>query len=274
MTGIIAEIGINHNGNLNIAKRLIEVAASAGCDYVKLQKRTPEICTPEDMKHAKRETPWGTMEYLDYRRRLEFGRDEYDEINGHCGMMGIKWIASAWDRESLRFLERYDLDFIKVPSAMLTDDELLEASPLPLMMSTGMSDVEMIDHAVTVVGREKVHSILHCTSTYPSKAEELNLNCIPALIQKYPWASIGFSNHHPGLIYMPVAVALGAEWIEFHVTLDRAMWGTDQAASIEPEGIHRLVKWIRGIDAAMGDGVKRIYESELPIMKKLRRLAS
>jgi len=275
-TKIIAEIGINHNGDINVAKRLIDIAAAAGCDYVKFQKRNPEKSTPETMRHTKRETPWGVMDYIDYKNKLEFGNNEYDQIAAHCVQAGIKWTASPWDIESYLFLLDYRPDFIKIPSAMLTDKlflTLLKDHETRVVLSTGMSDMPMIEDAVSMVGEKNIAAILHCTSTYPAKTEELNLRCIETLRKRFPRTEIGFSNHHPGVVYMAAAVALGAKWIEFHVTLDRAMWGTDQSASIEPEGIFKLVKYVRGIEAAMGDGEKRIYDSERPIIKKLRRAA-
>lgn len=269
---IIAEIGINHNGDLGIAKKLIDVAASAGCDYVKFQKRTPAVCVPDDQKNIQRETPWGSMTYLEYKYRMEFGGNDYDEIDAHCKSRGIKWSASVWDVASYQFLTSYNLDFIKVPSALITDEWLLRVlskGPTPVMISTGMSDLEMVDRAVSILG-DKLHSILHCISTYPAMAKELNLNVIPMMKERYK-VPIGYSNHHPGIIYMPVAIALGAEIVEFHITLDRSMWGTDQSASIEPEGVFKVCKYINGVRESLGNREKRIYESELPIIKKLRR---
>lgn len=271
-TTIIAEIGINHNGELGIAKRLIDTCAAAGVDYVKFQKRTPELCVPDDQKNVMRETPWGAMTYLEYKKKIEFGKDEYDELAFHCFSRGIKWTASAWDIPSLDFLKGYKPDFIKIPSALITDHVFLSQVNYPLVLSTGASTIGMIDSALRAAKDWNVDGILHCTSTYPCKTEEINLSCINTLRELYPWAKIGFSNHHPGMIYMPAAVALGAEMIEFHVTLDRSMWGTDQSASIEPEGVVKLVKWIRGVEAALGDGVKRIYDSEISVMKKLRKV--
>lgn len=273
-TKLVCEIGINHNGDLDVAKRLIGIAASAGCDFVKFQKRTPEVCTPESMKHTKRETPWGVIDYIDYRKKLEFGKREYDEIDRYCRDCGIKWTASPWDIESYYFLLDYETEFIKIPSALLTDTLLLTImrdQGSPVILSTGMSDMGMVDEAVQTLGIGNIKALLHCTSTYPAKAWELNLSCIRTLQAKYPNTEIGFSNHHPGVVYMAAAVALGAKWLEFHATLDRSMWGTDQSASIEPEGIFKLVKYVRGIEAAMGDGVKQIYDSEIPIIKKLRK---
>jgi N-acetylneuraminate synthase len=260
---------------LCIAKKLIDVCASAGCNFVKFQKRTPAICVPEDQKNVPRETPWGVMSYLDYRYKVEFGKEEYDEIDEHCKSRGIKWTASAWDVGSLYFLYNYQLDFIKIPSALITDEVFLRSiskGDVPVILSTGMSTLEMIDKAVEVLGKDKIKCIMHCTSTYPAKESELNLNCIKTLKDRYG-VTIGYSNHHPGLVYMPVAVSLGAEYIETHVTLDRAMWGSDHAASIEPEGIYRLTKYVRGVESSLGNGVKTIYDSELPIMKKLRKCA-
>lgn len=268
---IIAEIGINHNADLGIAKRLIEVCATAGVDYVKFQKRDPDICVPDDQKGIMRDTPWGRMTYLDYRRKMEFGKHEYDVIDLHCLSRGIKWTASAWDIPSLDFIKRYGTDFVKIPSAMLTDKAILEAVKYPVILSTGMSNMAMVKNAVEWTGEENVKGILHCISTYPAKTEELNLSCIPVLKREFQWANIGYSNHHPGIIFLPIAVALGAKIIEFHVTLDRSMWGTDQAASIEPEGVMRAVKYIRNAELSVGDGDKRIYDSEIPIMKKLRK---
>lgn len=273
-TTIICEIGLNHQGDLCIAKKLIDVCAGAGVDFVKFQKRTPELCVPEDQKSIPRETPWGVMTYLAYREKMEFGTDEYNEIDSHCKSRGIKWTASAWDIPSYDFLLDYNLDFIKIPSALLTDTHFLKLVSLgdvPVILSTGMSTIEMIDEAVRILG-DKILCLMHCTSTYPAKTDELNLRCIRTLRNRYG-IPVGYSNHHPGLIYMPVAVSMGAEFIETHVTLDRSMFGSDQAASIEPEGIYRLVKYIRGVERSLGNGIKEIYDSELPIMKKLRKIA-
>jgi N-acetylneuraminate synthase len=271
---IIAELGINHNADLSVAKRMIDIAASAGCDYVKLQKRNPDICVPEDQKGVLRDTPWGRMSYLDYRWKMEFGLEEFEEIDVHCKSRGIKWFASAFDIDSLSFLKKFNPDYIKVPSPLMDNLPFLNCcriSNVPIIMSTGMCDHVIISTAILCAGKENVACVMHCTSTYPTKTEELNLNCISDYKKRYPFTKIGFSNHHPGLIFMPVAVGLGAEMIEFHLTLDRSMWGTDQAASIEPEGCVKLVKWIKNVESAMGDGEKRIYDSEIPIMKKLRK---
>jgi N-acetylneuraminate synthase len=272
-TQIVLEVGINANGSLELAKKLIDVAHAAGCDFVKFQKRNIELVYSQEELNSKRESQWGTT-FREQKAGLEFGTDEYDEIAHHCaGKIG--WFASPWDMDSLNFLNGYEsCEFIKIPSALITDLAFLGAcgrGKKPVILSTGMSTMAMIIRAVDTIGRSKLHCIMHCTSTYPSKPSELNLNFIKTLKEIFPWAKIGFSNHNPGVIYMPIAVALGAEMIEFHGTLDRSMPGSDQAASIEPEGTFKLVKYIRGIEEAMGDGVKRIYDSELPIIKKLRR---
>ncbi len=269
----ICEIGINHNADLDIAKKLIDVAASAGVDYVKFQKRTPELCVPEHQKNVMRETPWGEMTYLQYRNKIEFGKKEYDEIDFYCKKRGIRWSASAWDIPSLEFLMLYDLPWIKIPSACLTDDMLMrQASMLttPLILSTGMSEMPSILKAV--VDTPNLSCIMHCVSTYPSKPKEQNLRCITTLREEFPWVEVGFSNHAPGLVYIAPAIALGATWIEFHVTLDRSSWGTDQSASIEPEGVFKAMKYIRTMEQALGDGIKKIQDSEIPIMQKLRRV--
>ena len=273
-TQIIAELGINCNGSLEIAKKLIDVAHSAGCQYVKFQKREVDLVYTKEELSAKRESPWGTT-FRDQKIGLEFFGDHYLVIDAYCYRKGIKWFASPWDLQSLGFLNQFEgCEFIKVPSALITNESFLKACKegnKPVILSTGMSTIEMVDNAVSILGKDKIHCIMHCTSTYPSKPDELNLNCIPMLKKRYPWAKIGFSNHNPGIIFMPIAVALGAEMIEAHVTLDRSLYGSDQASSIEPEGMFKLCKYIRGVEKAMGDGVKKIYDSEVPIIKKLRK---
>ncbi|MFZ3560461.1 N-acetylneuraminate synthase family protein [Streptomyces sp. BH055] len=272
---VIAEIGINHNGDLENALALIDAAAEAGCDAVKFQKRTPEICTPRDQWDIERDTPWGRMTYIDYRHRVEFGEDEYRAIDEYCKKKGIDWFASPWDTEAVAFLEKFDVPAHKVASASLTDDELLRAlraTGKTIILSTGMSTPQQIRHAVEVLGSENI-VLLHATSTYPAKAEELNLNVINTLRAEYPNVPIGYSGHEIGLQTTLAAVALGASMVERHITLDRAMWGSDQAASVEPQGLTRLVRDIRTIEESLGDGVKKVYESELGPMKKLRRVA-
>ncbi|MEY9485492.1 N-acetylneuraminate synthase [Streptomyces calvus] len=272
---VIGEIGINHNGDLDNAFKLIDAAAEAGCDAVKFQKRTPEICTPRDQWDIERDTPWGRMTYIDYRHRVEFGEDEYRRIDEYCKSKNIDWFASPWDTEAVAFLEKFDVPTHKVASASLTDDELLRAlraTGKTVILSTGMSTPAQIRHAVEVLGSENI-VLLHATSTYPAKAEELNLRAINTLRAEFPNVPIGYSGHEIGLQTTVAAVALGACMVERHITLDRAMWGSDQAASVEPQGLTRLVRDIRTIEASLGDGVKKVYESELGPMKKLRRVA-
>ncbi|ARQ68947.1 N-acetylneuraminate synthase family protein [Streptomyces marincola] len=271
---ITGEIGINHNGDLENAFALIDAAAEAGCDAVKFQKRTPEICTPRDQWDIERDTPWGRMTYIDYRHRVEFNEEQYRAIDEYCAKRGIHWFASPWDTEAVEFLEQFDVPAHKVASASLTDDELLRAlraTGRTVILSTGMSTPKQIRHAVEVLGSENI-LLCHATSTYPAKAEELNLRVIHTLQAEYPNVPIGYSGHETGLQTTLAAVALGATFVERHITLDRAMWGSDQAASVEPQGLQRLVRDIRIIEDSLGDGVKKVYESELGPMKKLRRV--
>jgi N-acetylneuraminate synthase len=272
-TFVVAEVGINHNGDVALAKRLIAAAVSSGAQAVKFQKRTPELCIPPAQRDLPKETPWGLITYGEYRERLEFGRDEYAEIDDFCRSMGVPWFASCWDEEAVDFLDQFDPPCFKISSACLTDDALLEhtrAKGRPMIVSTGMSSLEQIDHAVEVLGREEL-VLMHTTSTYPSSPEELNLAVIPRLAERYGIA-IGYSGHEVGLAPSLAAVVLGACVIERHITLDRAMWGSDQAASVEPQGFSRLVRDIRLVERALGDGEKRVYESELPGMARLRRV--
>lgn len=271
---VCGEIGINHNGDVDNALRLIDHAVHAGADAVKFQKRTPEICTPRDQWDIERDTPWGRMPYIDYRHRVEFGVEEYSRIDEHCKQRGIAWFASPWDTEAVDFLEQFDLPAHKVASASLTDDELLQklrSTGRTIILSTGMSTPAQIRHAVEVLGSENA-LMCHATSTYPAKPEELNLRMIHTLGREYPNVPIGYSGHETGLQTTLAAVALGAVFVERHITLDRAMWGSDQAASVEPGGLERLVRDIRVIETALGDGVKKVYDSELGPMKKLRRV--
>jgi N-acetylneuraminate synthase len=270
---IIAEIGLNHNGSLDIALQLIDEAVKAGCDAVKFQKRTPRVSTPRDQWDKLRETPWGTMTYIDYRFKVEFGEEEYRAIDKRAKEKGITWFASCWDEESVDFLEQFDPAIYKAASAALTDMPLLKRKKdtgKPLIISTGMSTAEEIDAAVKFLGTEKL-LIAHATSSYPAPANELNLRMIHTLAAKYPDAPIGYSGHETGLATTLAAVAMGATFVERHFTLDRAMWGSDQAASVEPVGMAKLVKDIRDIEAALGDGVKKVYESEMGPRAKLRR---
>jgi N-acetylneuraminate synthase len=269
----VAEIGINHNGDVEIAKRLIEIAASVGVDAVKFQKRTPEIATPPAMREQRRETPWGEMSYLEYRHRVEFGIPEYEEIDRYCKELGIAWFASPWDVPSVDFLERFDVVCHKVASASLTDRALLAAlreTGRPVIASTGMSTMDEIAAAVRLLGRERL-VLLHTTSTYPCPLEEVNLRAMDTLARRFG-GPIGYSGHERGLQVSIAAVARGACLVERHFTLDRTMWGSDQAASLEPEGLRRLVRDIRAVEVALGDGVKRVLPGEEAPRRRLRRL--
>jgi N-acetylneuraminate synthase len=269
---VVAEIGINHNGDLDLAKRLISVAVAAGCDAVKFQKRTVEVVyTPAELAKG-RESPFGTTNG-ELKRALEFGKEQYQEIDTHCKNNGIVWFASPWDEASVDFLESFNVPCHKVASASLTDDNLLRhirATKKPIIISTGMSTMAQIEHAVEVLGQEEL-IVLHATSTYPASYDELNLKVIPALSRRFN-VPVGYSGHETGIPSSVAAVALGAKMVERHLTLDRAMWGSDQAASLEPNGITRLVRDIRLIEASFGDGEKRVFDREIPIMEKLRRV--
>lgn len=270
---VIAEIGINHNGDLGIAKQMIDAAVHARVDAVKFQKRTPEIATPPDQRTQMRETPWGYISYLEYRHKVEFNQEQYCEIERYCKKQNMAWLVSVWDQPSVDFMETFDTPAYKIPSASLTDYNLIRkarATGKPLILSTGMSTMEQIRKAVEIAGDENL-VLMHCTSTYPCEPEELNLKMVETLRREFPDVPIGYSGHEVGLVPSAVAVALGACMVERHLTLDRAMWGSDQAASVEPGGFERLVKYIRVSEAALGDGVKRVYDSEKPSMKRLRR---
>ena len=272
-TYIVAEIGINHSGDLETARRLIDAAVHAGVDAVKLQKRTPELCVPPDQQTQMRDTPWGYITYLEYRHHVEFGREAYAAIDVHCREKEVDWFVSVWDEPSVDFMEAFDPPCYKIPSASLTDESLLRRlrqTGRPLILSTGMSTMEQIERAVALLDRR--HLLLtHATSSYPCEPEELNLRAIETLRRKFE-VPVGYSGHEVGLIPSAVAVALGACLVERHITLDRALWGSDQAASVEPGGFERLVKYIRVTELALGDGVKRVYDSEVPSLRKLRRV--
>lgn len=269
----IAEIGINHNGSLDLALQLIDGAADAGADAVKFQKRNPDVCVPEHQKGVLRETPWGPMTYLEYKYRMEFGEAEFDVIDARCRERGIAWFASAWDVESQHFMRRYDLPYNKIASAMLTHMELLEAVAEEgkyTYISTGMSTWAEIDAAVEVFRRHGCpFSVMHCNSAYPAATEDLNLRVIQTLRERYN-CDVGYSGHEFGLTPTYIAVALGATSIERHITLDRSMWGSDQKASVEIPAFEKLVRQIRSVEVALGDGVKRVTDSEIPIRRKLR----
>jgi N-acetylneuraminate synthase len=271
---IVAEIGINHNGDIDLAKRLISVAVAAGCDAVKFQKRTIEVVfTPEELAKP-RENPFGATNG-DLKRGLEFGLEEYREIDAFCKSIKMTWFASPWDEGSVDFLEQFYLPVYKIASASLTDDNLLRyirKTGKPVILSSGMSTLLEIDHAVEVLGKQNL-LLMHTTSTYPASYDELNLNAVPALAARYG-VPVGYSGHETGIPTSVCAVALGACCVERHITMDRASWGSDQAASLEPNGITRLVRDIRLWEQAKGDGVKRVFEREIPIIKKLRRVGA
>lgn len=271
---VIAEIGINHNGDIETTRKLIDVAAAAGCDAVKFQKRTIEVVYPAEELARPRESPFGTTNG-DLKYGLEFGLDEYREIDRYCKERKIAWFASCWDEASVDFIAQFRVPCFKIASASLTDDNLLRHTRSvgrPILMSTGMSSLEQIDHAVDLLGKKDL-VVLHTTSTYPAFYEELNLRVIPVFKQRYG-IPVGYSGHETGLSTTIASVAMGACVVERHITLDRSMWGSDQAASVESQGFMRLVRDIRLVETAMGDGVKRVIEREVPIMKKLRRVDS
>ncbi len=270
---IVAEIGINHNGSLDLAKKLIDIAVVCGCDAVKFQKRTIDVVyTAEELANP-RTTPFGETNG-DLKRGLEFGYEQYGEINRYCKEKNIDWFTSCWDEGAVDFIEQFDPVCYKIASASLTDDNLLRHHrkyKRPIILSTGMADMSLIEHAVDVLGKEDL-IILHCTSTYPSKPDELNLRGILTLKEKFPGIPIGYSGHEVGLATTYASAVLGACFIERHITLDRSMWGSDQAASVEIQGMLRVCRDIRALENVMGDGVIKIYDSEKPIIEKLRRI--
>ncbi len=270
---LIAEIGINHNGDVSIAKKLIDAANACGWDCVKFQKRTPELCVPDDQKMVKRDTPWGVMTYIDYKKKIEFEKHEYDIIDSYCSEKPIPWTVSIWDIPSLNFICNYDVPFIKIPSAHITNLELLQEAAqigIPCIISTGMSDWKMVDDCVNIFEKQSSpYALLHTNSTYPASHFELNLNAISALKEKYG-CSIGYSGHEYDLEPSVIAVALGAEIIERHITLSHDMWGTDQQSSLEVHAMDLLKKRVQDVKAMLGVPEKYITDSEAIIMKKLR----
>jgi N-acetylneuraminate synthase len=274
-TYIVGEIGINHNGSVDNALKLVDAAVLAGADAVKFQKRTPELCVPKDQQDIERDTPWGVMTYLEYRHEVELSKTDFARIDEHCRLRGIDWFASCWDEPSVDFIEEFGPVCYKAASASLTDHGLLKYTASkghPMVLSTGMSTDEEIDETIGLMRHSDVGMILcHSTSTYPCPPAELNLQMLVTLTSRFPDIPVGYSGHEVGLQTTLASVALGACFVERHITLDRAMWGTDQSASVEPMGLMRLVRDIRVIEAALGDGVKRVYDSELPIRAKLRR---
>jgi N-acetylneuraminate synthase len=275
-TKIIAEIGINHNGDLKIAKDLILVAKAAGCDYVKFQKRNPDICVPEEQKSKMRQTPWGEMTYLEYKWRTEFGYKEYDEIDRFCKEIGINWFASVWDKSSVDFMMKYKTDLgvvMKIPSALITDSELCQYAREKadyLMISTGMSTEQEVRTCISGCDPDV---IMHTNSTYPCPVDELNLNYIHWLKNWYPDKEIGYSGHEYGLVTTFATIPMGVTWVERHITLDRGMWGSDHSASIEPSGLFKLVKGVRDIEAALSIPMmaRELFGGELSKQKSLRK---
>lgn len=269
---IVGEIGINHNGDVQIARKLIDLAAISGCQAVKFQKRTLDVVYSAEEMARPRENPFGPTNG-DLKRGLEFGADQYQAIDRHCREQGVLWFASCWDERSVDFIEQWAPPAYKIASASLTDDALLRhhrRTGRPMILSTGMSTLAQVDHAVEVLGTKDL-VLLHTTSAYPARVDDLNLRMIPALRERYG-VPVGYSGHETGLAPSLAAVALGACMVERHITLDRAMWGSDQAASVEPPGLMRLVRDARVIEASLGDGVKKVSADEAPIQKKLRRV--
>lgn len=272
---VIAEIGINHNGDINICKKMIDMAVECGCDAVKFQKRTPDICVPENQKNVSRDTPWGTMTYLEYRKRIEFEEKEYKEIDDYCKKKGIIWFASPWDVPSVDFLEKFNVSCYKVASACITDKELLSRikdTGKPIILSTGMSTMEQINDSVKFIGEDHL-ILLHCTSTYPAKDNEHSLNVIKTL-RKHFNCPVGYSGHESGVWATIVAASIGACVLERHITLDRAMYGSDQAASLEKKGLETICKIARIIPNYLGQETKKVFDSEKPLINKLRRVNS
>ncbi len=268
---IIAEIGINHNGDIELAKKLIKMAHDLGVDAVKFQKRTVEVVYTQHELEMERPNPFGNTNG-DLKRGLEFGFDEYKQIDEYCKKLGILWFASCWDEASVDFIEQFNPPCYKISSASLTDDDLLlhtKSKGRVILLATGMSTQAEIDHAIELLGQDNL-VLLHCTSTYPSQESELNLNVIPNYIEKYS-CPIGYSGHEKGVFPSVLAASMGACVVERHITTDRTLWGSDHPASLEPEGLRRLVRDIRLLNTIKGDGKKVVYESELPIIKKLRR---
>lgn len=284
MVKVVAEIGINANGSVEIAKKLIDVAADNGIDYVKFQKRTIDLVYSKEELDAPRESPWGTTN-RQQKEGLEFGLEQYREIDLHCMRRHVKWFVSPWDPQSIDFIEQNfpNVPYHKVPSALLTDKpylERLKATGRPIILSTGMSTDHQIKSACLTLDHS-LACLMHCTSTYPTKPEEMNISYLRTMdpndddnFGNYVYGNeieLGFSNHYSGLLWVPIAITLGAKMLEFHITLDRTMYGSDQAASIEPDGVKKLMEHVRLTQQMLGDGVKRVYPSELPIIKKLRK---
>jgi N-acetylneuraminate synthase len=274
-TLIIGEIGINHNGSIKTALKLIKECKKAGVDVVKFQKRSPDICVPEDQKNILKDTPWGQMTYLKYKKTIEFEKKQYDIIDRFCKKIGIQWTASVWDIPSFHFINSYSVPFIKIPSALITNSKLIEEIKMfsvhPIIISGGMSTIAELDQAVRWLGN-KLYGILHCNSSYPCDYSEIDIRVIDMLKQKYSDIIIGYSGHEVDLLPTIVAVSAGAKIIERHVTIDRTMWGTDQQASLEIIELSNLVSTIRNIEIILGKSELTVYPSEIIVMKKLRKI--
>lgn len=271
-TYFIAEIGINHNGELKNVFKLIQAAKLAGCDAVKFQKRNPKHCVPKLQWNIMKDTPWGRMTYIDYKKKMEFSKSDYRKIIDYCKAIEIDWFASCWDISSVRLMEELKIPCYKIASASVTDLNLIKAikrTNKPVILSTGASTLNQIKKVVKIIGQKNL-AILHCNSSYPAKYEELNLNMIKKLKKIFPKSIIGYSGHEIGLSPSTAAVVLGAKIIERHITLDKSLWGTDQQTSIEPLGFARMIKDIRTIEKSLGVEKKIVYESEKKVMKKLR----
>ena len=269
---IIAEIGINHNGSVSLAKKMIDIAVTTGCDAVKFQKRTVDVVYTKEELAKERNSVFGNTNG-DLKRGLEFGEDEYKIIDEYCKEKGILWFASCWDEQSVDFIDNFNVPCYKIASASLTDDNLLKytrSKGKPILLSTGMSTLDEIRHAVKILGEDNL-IIYHCTSTYPSNAEETNLKAIESFKKEFN-CPIGYSGHERGVTPSVLAVALGANSVERHITVDRTNWGSDQAASLEMAGLYHMVRDIRQVPALLGDGNKVVYPRELPIIDKLRRV--
>ncbi len=269
---IIAEIGINHNGSVELAKKMIDIAVTTGCDAVKFQKRTVDIVYTQEELAKERKSVFGNTNG-DLKRGLEFGEKEYKEIDEYCKEKGIMWFASCWDEQSVDFIDKFNPPCYKIASASLTDDNLLKhtrSKGKPIMLSTGMSTMEEIRHAVSILGEDNL-VLLHCTSTYPSNADEMNLRVIETFREEFS-CPIGYSGHERGITPSVLAVAVGASVVERHITTDRTNWGSDQAASLETAGLYHMVRDIRQTPVLLGNGIKIVYPRELPIIEKLRRV--
>jgi len=276
-TYIIGEIGINHNGDMSVVKKLIDIAAVAGFDAVKFQKRDPDKCVPEHQKQVLRQTPWGQMPYIDYKKKIELSQQQYQEIHEYCRDKGIQWSASPWDMSSVDFLQNYDLPWVKIASASITDLDLVRACAQRfkhLILSTGMSTMLDVDRAINVA-REYMDdndmTVMHCNSSYPAPVDELNLNVISTIKQRFPGCGSGYSGHEYGLVTTMATVALGVDYVERHITLDKSMWGSDQSCSLEPHAMFKLVRGIRELELAMGSSEKTVTSSELAKAKTLRK---